>query len=104
MAKPYPKPEPTPKKKPKRVRAVSVKREAENILYHKNKKKYLKEFITCEVRECGNKSTEVHHKSGRIGQLIHNTLYFLATCRSCHRYIEDNPFWSKEQGYSLNRL
>lgn len=46
----------------------------------------------------------VHHKLGRIGELLTNKDYFLACCEICHRYLEDHPAVAKANGWSLNRL
>lgn len=49
-------------------------------------------------------ATTVHHKKGRIGSLLTDSRYFLACCMECHEFIERNPRWAKEHGYSLSRL
>jgi len=56
----------------------------------------------CE--RCGGIATTIHHKKGRIGELIINTEYFLPACMPCHDWIETHPEEAKEKGYSLNRL
>jgi len=56
------------------------------------------------ICQCCNleKSTELHHKQGRIGDNLFN--HFLALCNGCHVRIELNPDWAKENGYSESRL
>ena len=92
-------------KRGKRPRRLSKKREIQVKEYHDQvKPAYLAAHPVCEVEGCGRKSVEVHHKKGKIGNLINDTRFFLATCRPDHEFIEEHPIWAKEKGYSLNRL
>lgn len=45
-----------------------------------------------------------HHKKGRIGILLLDKRYWLPVCLGHHQYLELNPLWAKEKGYSLSRL
>lgn len=92
------------KKNPKAIPKVSKKRVVQNSEYSKVRLEYLKIFPVCEVLNCGNKATEIHHKAGRSGMLLTDANHFLAVCEACHKYIELNPLWSKEHGYSESRL
>lgn len=56
----------------------------------------------CEVEGCVHKATQIHHKKGRIGDALYND--FLAICEDCHRKVEENPEWAKENGYSVSRI
>lgn len=94
----------TEKKKPKPLRKVSKKRIEENKEYSAVAKKYLELFPICEVENCDNKSEQIHHVAGRLGNLLTDTDNFLAVCGICHQYIELNPLWAKEHGYSKTRL
>lgn len=96
--------EPLPKKKPKGVNKVSKKRIEVNKEYLIVREQYLKIFDVCEVENCFNPSTEIHHISGRSGELLVDVNNFLAVCRTCHQYIELNPVWAKQQGYSKSRV
>lgn len=62
---------------------------------------YLKEHPICEVCS-SSKAIEIHHKKGRIGDALYN--HFLAVCRACHDWIENNPKEAKELGYSITRI
>lgn len=53
----------------------------------------------CNVREV----TDIHHRCGKIGDLLTDTRFFLAVCRECHTFIEENPAWAYENNYSLKR-
>ncbi len=92
------------KPKPKPIRKVSLKRIDKNKEYSEVNKQYLKDNPVCEVINCELKSDQVHHKKGRTGDLLTDIKYFLAVCDPCHKYIELNPLWAKEHGYSESRL
>jgi hypothetical protein len=86
----------------KGLRKVSLKRGKENREYLKLRQLFLTANPKCQVcRE--KKAVDVHHKRGRIGQLLTDIKHFLAVCRGCHTRIETNPLWAKEQGYSEQR-
>lgn len=86
------------------IRPRSAKRAKQEREYANLRKVYLFTHPTCEVIGCGCEATEVHHKKGRVGDLLTDERFFLAVCRSHHNYIELHPIEAKEQGYSLNRL
>lgn len=86
------------------IRPRSQKRAKQEREYAKLRKVYLFTHPVCEVIGCGCESTEIHHKKGRIGDLLTDERYFLAVCRSHHNYIELHPEEAKEKGYSLSRL
>lgn len=92
------------KKEIKNIQSFSEKRKKANKDYKKIAKAYLIAHPKCEVRGCNKISEEIHHKRGRVGDLLLNDKFFLAVCRDCHREIEQSPTWAKEQGYSLSRL
>jgi hypothetical protein len=92
------------KKKPKGIRRVSLKRVEENKEYSNVRISYLNAYPVCEVHNCNNKSDQIHHKAGRIGGLLLDINHFLAVCDTCHKYIELNPLWAKEHGYSESRI
>jgi len=74
---PQPKPEKRQKSKRKRIKPVSDKRKKQNAEY----------------------ATEVHHANGRRGKRLIDTDYFVAVCRTCHRWIHDNPKEAKQNGW-----
>ena len=102
MFNPQLKPEPSPKKKRKRIAFRSKKRAAQEREYTKLKNKYLEDNPKCEV--CNKLATEIHHKRGRVGDLLTDVGHFLAVDSRCHQSIENNPTWAKERGYSLDRI
>ena len=78
------------------------KRKQEEAIYKVKRKRYLEENRICEA--CLKQATEIHHKKGRLGTMIYNELYFMAVCRTCHLYIENNPQEAKVKGWSVSRL
>lgn len=88
----------------KTIRRRSKKRAKQEREYAKLRKEYLDEHVICEVKGCLQISEEIHHKKGRIGELLTDVKYFLAVCNPHHRYIESHPVEAKEHGYSLSRL
>ncbi len=90
--------------KPKPIKQVSEKRKEENKMYSAKRALFLAENKKCQKPECRNDSTDVHHKRGRIGSNYLDVSTWLAVCRKCHRWIEDNPKEAKELGLSENRL
>jgi hypothetical protein len=92
----------TDKKAKGKIKPRSSKRAGEEREYLRRREKYLLMHPECEC--CGGEATELHHKAGRIGKLLINVMYFMAVCRECHVWIEQNPLEAKEQGYSINRL
>jgi hypothetical protein len=84
----------------------SAKRRSQNVLYLKKRRIFMEQYKTCQAKlfNCTILSTDLHHKKGRVGDLLTDERYFLAVCRSCHDYIEAHPIIAKENGFSLNRL
>ncbi len=88
------------------IKPRSEKRGKENVEYLKLRLEFLNKHPRCQASlfNCSHYSTEIHHKRGKIGKLFLDILHWLATCRSCHRWIEENPKKAKELGLSENRL
>lgn len=42
------------------------------------------------------KATEVHHVRGRIGRLLCDTRFFIASCRGCRDWPHENPVRARE--------
>ena len=71
------------------MRTRSKKRAKQEHEYSKKQLLFLENNPTCQVRGCESSATEVHHKKGRIGDLLTDERYFLAVCRPHHLYIEN---------------
>ena len=53
---------------------------------------------------CSYNSEQIHHKKGRIGNLLTDVRYFLAVCFACPHWIELNPKEAFKRGFSVSRL
>jgi 5-methylcytosine-specific restriction endonuclease McrA len=75
----------------KRIKPISTKRGEQTKEYLLLREVYLRKHPTCEIalEGCTYKSTEIHHARKRVGTMLTNTEYFVATCRSCHNNAHD---------------
>ena len=92
------------KKVQKPIARRSKKRTIEELQYNADVKVYLgkPENQICPITK--QKTTEVHHKKGRIGKLLLDQRFWIALSTEGHRQVELNPEWAKENGFSLDRL
>lgn len=93
---------PTKLKRDFKIKPISQKQVARVKKYSELRFIYLKDHPLCEVEGCSHKASEIHHKGGRVGNALYKD--FLAVCQEHHRFIEENPEWAKENGYSISRL
>ena len=94
------------KEKPKSIAPVSKKRKLEMDEYSKRRELFLIANPLCQAKlvGCTGKATDVHHTEGRVGENYLNMSKWKALCRSCHRWVEENPAEAKELNLSDNRL
>ena len=93
--------------KPKSISPVSKKRQVEMDEYSKKRIAFLALKPFCEanlVGTCTRTSTDVHHKQGRVAENFLTIRTWMAVCRNCHTWIENNPKEAKELGFSESRL
>ncbi len=88
-------------KKP--IKKVADKRSKELREYAKLRRQYLDTHPCCEVRECHNKSKDIHHMRTRTNENLLNSNLFLAVCTPCHYRITVDSAWAIREGYSLPR-
>lgn len=91
----------------KRIPNRSPKRAKQEREYSKVRKEFLLANPLCEARIpqlCTTDSVQVHHKAGRIGDLLTDVRYFLPVCDACHKWVELHPLESKELNLSTDRL
>jgi len=67
------------------------------LLYISLKKAYIKTHPICELCKI-NKSEQIHHRAGRLGDLLTKEKFFLAVCDKCHKRIHLNEEESREKG------
>lgn len=110
-----------PKPKPRTpIKPVSEKAKGLNLKYRSKRRKFMfkKENKICPVSlyfmndktltaeeqldwSRNLKTTEVHHKAGRVGKLLLYVPYWLAVSRKGHTFIHDNPEFSHQKGWLI---
>ncbi len=91
----------TPLKRGGRLRGASPKRAKQYREYDKVKGAYLALHPQCE--RCKNKkSTDIHHKAGRVGQWLCKYEYFAALCRECHDWVHANGRDARKLGWIID--
>lgn len=77
----------------------------DTMTYLNLRRKYFSEHPSCEARiaaRCSMNAHDIHHTKGR-GKYYLDVLTWLAVCRTCHMWIENNPKDAKELGFSSSR-
>src|SRR5690625_2837961 len=92
----------TKPKKRSRISPISDKKQKELREYRKLRDGYMEANKVCEVRGCGNRSVDLHHKVSREFALL-DTDVFMAVCRDCHNRIEAEDKWARDNGYKLSK-
>lgn len=83
------------------IKKKSVKQSKKDREYSKVRNEWIVFHPYCA--RCSKESTDVHHKKGR-GIYLMAVEYWVAVCRECHTWIENNPNEAKSLGFSINRL
>ena len=88
-----------------KINLKSTKMQKTERAYSVLRKAFLVQHPVCKasLHVCTVKSTDVHHMKGR-GKYHLDTTTWVALCRSCHMWIEENPDVSEELGYTQSRL
>lgn len=77
-----------------KIKPISDKLAKKHREYRPLRDKYMK------FKGCNKPSNDLHHKARR-GKNLCNVETFMAVCRTCHNWIEDNPTKSRELGYLI---
>lgn len=88
----------------KPIKKVSDKRKIEMLKYSVLRTEFLGKPENQKCPITGKPTTDIHHMKGRVGSLYLDTRYWVALSREGHKFVEENPEWAKDNGYSLNRL
>ena len=70
-------------------------------------REYLAEHGECEAHcaiWCTGVAREVHHKQGRVGELLWDAAHMIAVCNNCHAWLTAHPREAKARGLSESRL
>ncbi len=84
------------------LKRVAEKTQKKANLYYEKSREFIKNK-RCVVYPM-LKAEEVHHKRGRVGDLLLDETHWLPVSRKGHVKIEMNPRWAKEMGFSESRL
>lgn len=85
------------------AKKITAKRAAQTVEYTKLRREYLEAYPACEVEDCNNKSSEIHHMAGRENEKLTDVNKFMAVCKTCHHRITTDSAWAIEKGYSYQR-
>lgn len=90
-------------KKPMRLQSSKIVKL--NVAYSVLREQFMKNHPLCQARipGCNINATDIHHKKGRVGNLFLDDSEFLAVCRMCHTWIENNPAEAKLLDFSKSR-
>lgn len=86
------------------ISPISESRSQDLAKYRKSRQEYFKENPVCEFPGCDDMRLELHHKRGRIGNLLFNKKFFCSLCHKHHVFIETHPEEAKRLGLSEYRL
>jgi hypothetical protein len=94
---------------PKPIKKVSKGLAKEREVYARIRQKFLN-GRWCALHGHPCIPTEIHHAAGREGvnekgiPRLLDVEHFVAVCPEAHRYIEENPKFAKENGFTESRL
>lgn len=80
------------------MKRVSDRRKEESKEYLRKRLDFLLVHERCQIENCTNPSTQIHHARGRYRFYLDESTWF-ACCAKCHSYIEVNREWAREKGY-----
>lgn len=71
-------------------------------VYRKEARRYLTQHPKCAI--CGQLASTIHHRAGRIGELLLDKTKWLSLCLPCHQRVTEDSAWAIKNGYSESRL
>lgn len=86
------------------MRARSPKRARQERRYTFLRAQYLDTNPWCAHPACTQYATEVHHKRGRVGELLTAVEHWLPLCHTHHVWVTEHPALAKVMGLSENRI
>ena len=82
---------------------MSDQRKRATVIYAAMKKQWRQSHALCEVCKerwtHRNWANDVHHQRGKAGTLLIDQRFWLAVCRPCHSYIQDNKAEARAKGW-----
>ncbi len=97
--------EPPQKEKAKPIPKRSYKMKKIIPELKKKYKAFLATHEACELKMngCTQKAEVIHHTKGRIGELLMNEKYWMASCMFCNGAVESNDKQAREKGLKLSK-
>ena len=89
------------------IKNVSDKRKVLNVELAKIVKRIKKDRPVCEMKVpgvCSGKTVTAHHSKGKVGALLLDEKYLIASCSPCNLWEVAHPKEAKEMGISRSRL
>ena len=88
------------------VKKISDKRKRESREYRKIVKEKIGSLGVCKVvsPECTYIATGLHHLQKRSPANYKDPENLIPCCNPCNLYIEINPVWAKENGFTISRF
>jgi hypothetical protein len=71
-------------------------------VYRKEARRFLTQHPKCAI--CGQLATTIHHRAGRIGELLLDKTKWMSLCMPCHIKCTEQSAWAIQMGYSESRL
>lgn len=71
-------------------------------IYRKEARRYITQHPQCGI--CKQPATTIHHRQGRIGDLLLDKTKWLQLCMDCHVKVTEDSAWAIKMGYSVSRL
>lgn len=90
--------------KSKRIKPISDKQLVRLAEYRLVRDKYFKDNPICEFKGCYSTELTLHHRAGKIGDLLTDSRYFCSLCFEHHRWVHDNDFEARKLGLLVSRL
>lgn len=86
------------------MRPNTPKRQRQMRRYYALRAEYLEAHPWCSFPlGCDQPATEIHHRRGRIGELLTDTRYWSGLCHSDHAWVTNHPRDAYELGISERR-
>jgi hypothetical protein len=73
--------------------------------YKKKSKDFRESNPICQIKSpvCTGQTNGVHHKAGKIGDLLNDEKYWMAACNPCNGWIEDNDAEARKLGFKISK-
>jgi len=82
------------------LKKVSKKRGRQLSAYSKLRKEYMTANPVCEMCHKA-KATDIHHKAGRVQEMLNEVIHWASVCRDCHNYIHQHPNFARDNGWLI---